>query len=254
VDGAGGRPGLPTPDPPLAETAAAALAAAVQDTIPPATDESRDVAVRLVVALDAVKTVIDEHVAELGRIDAVAGDGDHGIGMRRGAAAAAGTAAAALAAGAGAGTVLTRAGDAWADRAGGTSGALWGLILRTIGTRFGDRTAPHTADVAAAVQAARDAVTGFGKATVGDKTMVDVLVPFAATLTGAAATGAGLPAAWSAAAEAADKAARHTAQLLPRMGRARPLAAKSLGTPDAGAVSLALIVNAVDRALFTAPA
>jgi dihydroxyacetone kinase len=36
-----------------------------------------------------------------------------------------------------------------------------------------------------------------------------------------------------------------TAQLLPRMGRARPLAEKSLGTPDAGAVSLALIVRAV---------
>jgi dihydroxyacetone kinase len=54
-----------------------------------------------------------------------------------------------------------------------------------------------------------------------------------------------LPVAWTAAADAADKAAEGTAQLLPRRGRAWPLAEKSLGTPDAGAVSFALIVRAV---------
>ncbi len=43
----------------------------------------------------------------------------------------------------------------------------------------------------------------------------------------------------------ADKAAQDTAQLVPKMGRARPLAEKSVGTPDAGAISLALIVNTV---------
>ena len=47
----------------------------------------------------------------------------------------------------------------------------------------------------------------------------------------------------------ADKAAQATADLLPKIGRARPLAEKSVGTPDAGAVSMALAFCAVSRAL-----
>lgn len=85
----------------------------------------------------------------------------------------------------------------------------------------------------------------FGKARVGDKTMVDVLVPFSDSLNEAVAAGASLTDAWLKAAQVADKAAQDTAQLVPKMGRARPLAEKSVGTPDAGAISLALIVNTV---------
>ena len=55
----------------------------------PGTPESQAVASRIVGALAAVATALDEHADELGRIDAVAGDGDHGIGMQRGSAAAA---------------------------------------------------------------------------------------------------------------------------------------------------------------------
>ncbi|NUS89247.1 MAG: DAK2 domain-containing protein, partial [Streptomyces sp.] len=58
-----------------------------------------------------------------------------------------------------------------------------------------------------------------------------------------------LAAAWDAAATAAEAAAKATAELLPRLGRARPHAEKSLGTPDAGAVSLALIARAVHGVL-----
>jgi dihydroxyacetone kinase len=47
----------------------------------------------------------------------------------------------------------------------------------------------------------------------------------------------------------AEQAAEDTAQLLPLMGRARPHAEKSLGTPDAGAVSMALIVRAIHNTL-----
>ncbi|HAK34101.1 MAG TPA: D-erythrulose kinase, partial [Pantoea sp.] len=65
----------------------------------------------------------------------------------------------------------------------------------------------------------------------------------------AVARGEALPDAWQLAAETAQAAAQATAQLLPKMGRARPLAEKSLGTPDAGAVSLALIVATVAERL-----
>ncbi|MBD8537245.1 DAK2 domain-containing protein, partial [Plantibacter sp. CFBP 13570] len=133
----------------------------------------------------------------------------------------------------------------WADRAGGTSGALWGLALRSVGTALGDEVAPGRTDVATGVQAAVDGIMSFGKAEVGQKTMVDALVPFTTTLSAAVADGSDLVAAWTTAAAAASTAAAETADLLPKMGRARPHAEKSLGTVDAGAYSFGLIVTAI---------
>ncbi len=187
--------------------------------------------------------------AELGRIDAIAGDGDHGQGMARGSAAAAAAARDAAAQGAGAGTVLSLAGDAWADRAGGTSGALWGVALRAWGQVLGDTDAPDAARVAAGAHAGIDAVTRLGGARPGDKTLVDAFAPFVDTLQAQVAQGAALADAWDAAARAATAAADATAGLTPRLGRARPLAERSIGHPDAGAISLALCARVVAGAL-----
>ncbi|MFE7356527.1 dihydroxyacetone kinase family protein [Streptomyces sp. NPDC057543] len=224
---------------------------AADDTVPAATDESRAAARTVLAALRTLKDTVDTHAEELGRIDAVAGDGDHGIGMQRGTTGAYEAAVRAEESGAGAGTLLLRAADAWADRAGGTSGALWGVVLRAIGTALGDTDRPTASVVAAGIAEASAGVMRLGGAEVGDKTMVDVLVPFAAALTTATGEGHPLPTAWDTAASAAQAAAAATADLLPRMGRARPHAEKSLGTPDAGAHSLALIVRAVHPVLAT---
>lgn len=234
---------------PLERLEAVGPGAAGAVVIPASTPESRAAAGIALAAVAAIERVIDENADELGRIDAVAGDGDHGIGMRRGAHAAHAAALAALAAGAGAQTLLELAADAWSDRAGGTSGALWGVALRALAAELGDTEPPDAATVARGVLAARDGIMGFGKASVGDKTMVDALVPFAETLEREVTRGAALAGAWQAAAAAATEAAAATADLLPRMGRARPHAEKSLGTPDAGAHSFALIATAIARVL-----
>lgn len=212
-------------------------------------ESSRRAASTVLAALQTVEKTIDLHAEELGRIDAVAGDGDHGIGMQRGAAGACRAAARAVEHGAGSGTVLAHAADAWTDAAGGTSGALWGLILNAVGSHLGDTRRPDCSVVAAGVSEAAAGVMRLGKAEVGDKTMVDVLVPFADALGVAAADGHDLADAWRTAADAAEVAAAATAELLPRKGRARPHAERSLGTPDAGAHSLALIVRAVHGVL-----
>ncbi|WP_327673847.1 MULTISPECIES: dihydroxyacetone kinase family protein [unclassified Streptomyces] len=214
-----------------------------------ASEESRQAAATALDALRRLKDTVDTHADELGRIDAVAGDGDHGIGMQRGSTGAYEAAHRASEAGAGARSLLTAAGDAWADKAGGTSGALWGIVLRALADALGDTERPTPASVAHGVLQASDGVRRTGGAEVGDKTMVDVLVPFAETLGQQVDAGAELAAAWDTAATAAERSARDTAHLLPRMGRARPHAEKSLGTPDAGAHSLALIVRAVHGAL-----
>ena len=223
--------------------------AEIEASIPDASDESRAGAIRVLAALGAAKNVVDANAEELGRIDAVAGDGDHGIGMERGVRAAVDAAAAAVARGAGAATTLHLAGDAWADKAGGTSGALWGMALRAVGDALGNTNAPDAGAVAAGVAGAAAAIMDFGKATPGDKTLVDVLVPFRDALAGGVDAGQSLADSWGAAATVAQQAAEDTAQLLPLMGRARPHAEKSLGTPDAGAVSMALIVRAIHNTL-----
>ncbi len=202
------------------------------------------------VVLAALEAALDEMGAqkdELGRLDAVAGDGDHGMGMHRGLTAAVAAAKEMLAVSAGAGTVLTSAGDAWSDQAGGTSGALWGVILRGFGQAFGDQARPDTAAVVAGVSTAVHEVQRLGKAQLGDKTLVDVLHPFSEALANGLSSGLSMPDAWAAATTTANEAAQATQHLLPKIGRARPHAEKSVGTPDPGAVSMALIIGSVDQ-------
>ncbi|NWA59901.1 dihydroxyacetone kinase family protein [Pantoea sp. B9002] len=224
---------------------AAELVESTEEALPAATAESQESAKRVLQLLESVAEMLQRNAERLGDIDAVAGDGDHGIGMERGVLGAVEKAREVAARGAGAGSLLCRAADAWADKAGGTSGALWGVALTALGTALGDRQTPDAQRVATGVREAKEGIMHFGKARVGDKTMVDVLVPFSDSLSEAVAAGASLTDAWLKAAQVADKAAQDTAQLVPKMGRARPLAEKSVGTPDAGAISLALIVNTV---------
>ncbi|SBS72324.1 dihydroxyacetone kinase family protein [uncultured Microbacterium sp.] len=238
---------------PVARVAGPAVAvAAAAEAIAAGDAASVAAAATVRAALDILVRTVDTHADELGRIDAIAGDGDHGIGMQRGSHAALAAAEAAVTAGAGAQTVLARAADAWSDRAGGTSGALWGVILSSLATSLGDAGRPSAAAVAAGVAEGRRAVMAYGKAEVGDKTLVDALVPFSAELSRGVAAGARLADAWRLAAAAATEAAAATADLLPRMGRARTHGQNSVGTPDPGAHSLALIVTAVGDVLAAA--
>lgn len=223
-----------------------------EESIPAASDDSRRAAATVAAALAAVRDVITESADELGRLDSIAGDGDHGIGMKRGSLAAAAAAASLLEQNAGAETLLRRSGNAWSDHGGGTSGALWGAILQTLGTVLGDTDDVTAEKVAAGVSAAKQAVMDYGKAAVGDKTMVDALVPFADTLAERVSAGASLADAWKTAAAAATTAAEQTKDLMPVLGRARSHGDKALGVPDPGAVSLALIARRVHTVIADA--
>ena len=101
--------------------------------------------------------------------------------------------------------------------------------------------------VAAAVMAFAVAIRARGGAEVGDKTMIDAVVPFADDLQERVGMGQTLAAAWRSAAEVAARAAADTAALAPRRGRARIHETKSLGTPDAGAVSFGIAVRSSIR-------
>ncbi|WP_461000144.1 DAK2 domain-containing protein, partial [Streptomonospora sediminis] len=199
-------------------------------------------------ALAAALAAVEANEQELGRLDAVAGDGDHGLGMVRGL-----TAAAAAARGAESGNTahdtgraLLLAGTALADAAGGASGALYGLLLTEIGGGLVEAgSVPVTAElIAPAVDSAFGAVCELGGGAVGEKTMLDALAPFRDTLVKNARAGAGLSEAWTDAAAAATAAARATADMHAKRGRAARLGERGQGHPDAGATSLALMATA----------
>ncbi|MFG2648415.1 dihydroxyacetone kinase family protein [Streptomyces sp. NPDC048436] len=204
--------------------------------IVPGSEASQQAAAHIARALHTVRRTVAAHEEHLGALDAVAGDGDHGIGMRRGTDAAAEAADRALKAGAGAKTLLVRAGEAWSDGAGGTSGALWGAALTAAGATLGDAAPVTYEQLVRAVREAVDAVVRLGGARPGDKTLVDAALPFADRI---ADDG------WAEAATAATRAADDTARIPARKGRARTHGDRSLGTPDPGAVSFALIVTAL---------
>ncbi|MDR2613821.1 MAG: dihydroxyacetone kinase family protein [Candidatus Accumulibacter sp.] len=215
----------------------------------PASAVSKEDGKRIADVLAKVAAALREAEPELGRIDARAGDGDHGQGMTRGSAAASEAAQKAVAAGAGAASVLASAANAWADRAGGASGALWGLALRTWSTQLSDRDGLTAEAIAKGAQAGLDAVIRLGGAKPGDKTLVAAYQPFATSLKEGVAQGKPLAEAWALAANAATQAAEATAQLTPRLGRAKSHTQRSLGHPDAGAISLALIARTVAEAI-----
>ncbi|WP_295700717.1 dihydroxyacetone kinase family protein [Lapillicoccus sp.] len=212
---------------------------------PRASADSQSAAAGLADCVRAIRGTVTENVDRLGRLDAVAGDGDHGIGMQRGVTAAAAAADAAVDAGAGARTTLLAAADAWAEHAGGTSGALWGLGLRAMAERFSDDLPASATGIVGGVADARDAVMRVGKARLGDKTLLDSLIPFSERLAADVRDGTPLSTAWVTAAEVATTAAEATAELLPLTGRARAHTQRSVGSPDPGAVSFALAVTAI---------
>ena len=211
-------------------------------------DESSQAAARTVLrSLEAALAAVRAAEGELGDLDAIAGDGDHGRGMVRGLDHAVSAAREAVAAQAGAAGLLGAAGDAWAEFAGGTSGVLWGAGLRAFGAELGDAGTPTSAAVLKACRAWVSALRDLGGAGLGDKTLLDAAIPFTDALE--ARLGDGLIPAWNAAAQTAAEAAQATAALTPKVGRARPLAERSVGSPDPGAVSFAICVQAMGRAM-----
>ncbi|MGP5290417.1 dihydroxyacetone kinase family protein [Brachybacterium tyrofermentans] len=217
-----------------------------EDPIPEASEESRGSAERITAILGEVEALLGELEPELGRMDAVAGDGDHGQGMVLGIRAARATAQRVTEAGAGARTVLVQAGASWSAEAGGTSGALWGAALTSLGSAFADDASVSDEQLLTGLVQAVEAVERLGRAKPGDKTMVDAAVPFRETL--ADASGSAADAVVAAAAKA-TAAAEATADIAATMGRARNHGDKSVGTPDPGAISFSKIVTLLGEQL-----
>jgi len=147
-----------------------------------------------------------------------------------------------------AGTFLKKVGLIITSRCGGTSGPLWGTGFLRAGTAAGNRLDLTATDAVAMLRAAFEGIQKRGGAELGDKTLLDALAPLIAHFEEALAAGAEPHAAFAAAVEAAEAAARQTTELVARRGRASYTGERSRGSPDAGAMAVALMARNVSAA------
>lgn len=178
----------------------------------------------------------------LTRLDAAMGDADHGVNMDRGFAAV--LAALDDSPPSGVAALLRDVARTVMNAVGGTSGALYGTFFLRMATAAGDEQSLEASAFARALRAGLEGVLQRSKAAVGDKTMLDALVPAIDALDAALAGGAGLGAALRRAAAAAQAGRDATAPMPARAGRASFLGERGAGHQDPGATSAALLITA----------
>jgi triose/dihydroxyacetone kinase / FAD-AMP lyase (cyclizing) len=141
------------------------------------------------------------------------------------------------------------------EHCGGASGPVWGSAFRAAGKYAGSRTALSGREYAEMLQAAVQGIQTIGEisfgrgAVVGDKTLIDALVPYANVWADSAAAGQDLLTTFGLAARAAVEGAEQTKHIVARMGRAGNVGERSLGHPDAGAYALGVIFTEIARSL-----
>jgi len=141
------------------------------------------------------------------------------------------------------GTFLKKIGLVIASRVGGTSGPIWGTAFLRAGAAAGDKDALAPADVVAMLRAAVEGIQARGGASLGEKTLLDALVPAIDRLEAglAANPGDGGVEALADAARVAESAAAATSAMIAKRGRASYTGERSIGSPDPGAVAIAVM-------------
>lgn len=190
---------------------------------------------------------MNERADELNKLDAALGDGDYGASMQRGLDAVDQDLQAL--ADRSIGAVLITTGSTFVSAIGGTSGPLVGSLFLKTGQSIGSLKACDLATFATGLRDGANAVMTLGGATVGDKTMIDALVPAVEALEAAANQELDLPSAVKSAAEAAARGAENTRTLAARRGRASYVGDGGLGLLDAGAQGIAILFGALSAAL-----
>jgi phosphoenolpyruvate---glycerone phosphotransferase subunit DhaL len=186
----------------------------------------------------------EANMDRLSALDAALGDGDHGTSMVRSFRAIVAKLDAAPAPLDSAARLRT-AGMTLISVSGGATGPLFGTIFLEAAKQAQGKSNIDLATVAAMISAASAGVMGRGGAQPGEKTMLDALAPAAEALTRASAEGLDMATALARASAAAQAGAQATAAMPASKGRARYLGERALGHEDAGAHSIALIVEAL---------
>ncbi|HVN53642.1 MAG TPA: dihydroxyacetone kinase subunit DhaL [Anaerolineaceae bacterium] len=189
-----------------------------------------------------IKTVL-ENEAYFSELDGVVGDGDFGYSIARG---------------------FEKVRDQWdmldhslpgnffkkigmviVSAVGGVSGTIWGTSFMRAGAALGTKPEITREDVVPMFRAAIEGIKVRGQSDVGDKTLLDALVPAVDTLEKAFAEGKETKTALAEAAVVARQSAEATRSMLAKRGRAAYTGERSIGTLDAGAIAMAVLFEAV---------
>jgi dihydroxyacetone kinase-like protein len=190
-----------------------------------------------------------ENEKYFGDLDAVVGDGDFGYSLARG--------FEKVLEGwddvdrTDIGTFLKKVGLIVTSRIGGTSGPIWGTGFMRAGMAAGATQELSGDDVVAMLRAATDGIKARGQSDVGDKTLLDALVPMTDRIEQELKSGADSAAVVAAAASSAREAADATTDMVAKRGRASYTGERSRGSVDAGAMAVAVILEHINEAWKT---
>jgi len=201
----------------------------------------------MVAMLQNAVAVIRENEAMLSKLDSATGDGDHGSAMVSAVAAAEKavnewdkTSLKTLLHGVGWGMMCID---------GGSTGPLWGSMFVGMSKGVDEAESLDCATMADVFEAGLAKIQKQSKAQVGDKTMMDALIPAVGAIRTAADASSNVSDALAAAAIAAAEGAAATSEMLAKFGRARNLGDRVIGHVDPGATSMSLLFKAFSEAL-----
>ena len=143
------------------------------------------------------------------------------------------------------GGLLKKSAIVLSGRIGGTSGPIWGTAFLRAGTTLSDKPEPTSADVIAALRASIEGIKQRGNSDLGDKTLLDSLVPAVDTLEEQLAAGKPAAEALQAATATAEQAAAATKTMLAQRGRAAYSGERSKDSVDAGAMAVAVLAERI---------
>ena len=190
---------------------------------------------------------IAEQKDYLTQLDAAIGDADHGANMNRGLQAV--LVKNADLQNSDIGALLKGVAMTLISTVGGASGALYGTFFLQASTIAGNRTELSPSEFGSVLEKGLAGIVLRGKATIGDKTMVDALQPAIKAYKHSIESGETLDQALSKAASAAEEGLKSTVPLVARKGRASYLGERSAGHPDPGATSTVLLFRSAAETL-----
>ena len=194
-------------------------------------------------AATAIQNAILNHESELESLDRAIGDGDHYINMKRGAQTIVDMQS--ELAGLTADAALNKIGMKLLSTIGGASGPLLASFFMGMAKVIKEKGDESLTTYASAFAAGVDSIRLRGKADIGEKTMLDVLIPVANQFTALAAKNASTKEISKALTQAAEQGMLSTKDLIATKGRAAGLGERAIGHIDPGAKSCQLMIQAV---------
>jgi phosphoenolpyruvate---glycerone phosphotransferase subunit DhaL len=192
--------------------------------------------------LDAAQKVFAENRQQLTDLDSAVGDGDFGISLDRGFTAV--QAELALDPPADLPSAFKKVATVLIKTMGGTSGPLLGTFFLRAGAACAGKSELAPADVVALFQAGVEGIQQRGKAALGDKTMLDALLPAVDAMRDGLEAGKDLAEILERGTAAAESGMLATRTMQARKGRGSYLGERSVGHQDPGATGVHLLLKA----------